>query len=310
MSKYTIKGSDALDDKIDSDLEYITKAVAPHCDAGILLGGYGRGEGTPFINSDGSQSPFNDYDLVVVVDKLNSNIRQRFQALGKQLTAALGLPIDLYPYLESSLPLREFSLLNYEMKYGHKVVWGESHILAAMPDYPHNAIPLSEGTRLLLNRGKLLLDIQQRLAKPNPLSDDERIRFIKFIFKVRLAFGDCALLTVGKYDLVYATKKERIAAIGECPGRDAVIDGYRTAINLKEWGDYSALKPFDIQTELEATHALFLLFFPWYRMQAPSRARTLPAWIRERLYATLPKLLQGRPTLPISLFYKLQRRFS
>ena len=310
MSTYTLKGSTALDARIDSDLTRISEIVSPYALAGILLGGYGRGEGTPFVNTDGSQAPFNDYDLVVVVETLSPAVREKFQAMEKQLTEELGLAVDLCPYRISHLRKCEFSLLNYEMKQGHKVVWGDKKILDAMPGYPHGAIPLSEGSRLLLNRGKLLLDIQRRLALSEPLLEEERIRFIKFIFKVRLAFGDCALLAANHYDISYAVKKTEIPTIGNCPDRDAVIDGYLKAVDLKEWGDYHALDRFDVAAEFEATRALFLWFLPWYRSQVPPHKHTIPSWIRERLYPALVKLLQGRPGLPIQLFYKLQRRFS
>ncbi len=310
MSIYTLRGSTALDAWIDSDLARISEVVSPHAPAGILLGGYGRGEGTPFVNPDDSQTPFNDYDLIVVVERLSPAIRQKFQSLEKQLTAELGLPVDLCPYQNSHLRRCEFSLLNYEMKYGHKVVWGDEKVLDAMPDYPHDAIPLAEGTRLLLNRGKLLLDIQRRLALPKPLNEEERIRFIKFIFKVRLAFGDCALLAANQYDMAYATKKTRMPTLGKCPDRDAVIEGYLTAIELKEWGDYPAWVNFDLPAEFKATRTRFLRFLPWYRAQVLSRKHTIPSWIRERLCTALVKLLQGQPGLPVKLFYKLQRRFS
>ncbi len=310
MSTYTLKGSAVLDAWIDSDLARISEVVSPYAPAGILLGGYGRGEGTPFVNADGSQAPFNDYDLVVVVDRQGRAVHQKFQALEKQLTEELGLTVDLCPYRISHLRKCEFSLLNYEMKYGHKVVWGDEKILDALPGYPHDSIPLSEGSRLLLNRGKLLLDIQRRLALPEPLTEEECIRFIKFIFKVRLAFGDCALLAEGKYDISYTTKKTRIPGIGTCPDRDAVIAGYLKAIELKEWGDYLSLENVDIRVEFEATRTLYLHFLPWYRSQVPSRRHTIPSWIRERLCTALVKRLQGRPSLPDRLFYKLQRRFS
>ena len=190
MSKYTIKGSSELDEKIDADLEHITRTVAPHCDAGILLGGYARGEGTPFILSDGTQTPFNDYDLVVIIGTVNTAVRLHFQELEQQLTQEIGLPVDLCPYALSELPSREFSLLNYELKYGHTVLWGNEETLDALPSYPHDAVPLSEGSRLLLNRGKLLLDVKQRLAKQEPLTDEERVRFIKFIHKNK-CFQNC-----------------------------------------------------------------------------------------------------------------------
>jgi hypothetical protein len=337
MSKYTVRGSAELDARIDSDLASITDHAWPFCLAGVLLGGYGRGEGTPFIQPDGSQLPFNDYDLVVVVEKLDDQVRKKFRALEVQLTDALGLPVDLCPYAAADLPKCEFSLLNYEMKHGHMVVWGDESVLDAMPAYPHEKIPLSEGTRLLLNRGKLLLDIKQRLASSAVLTGEERIRFIKFIHKVLLAFGDCALLAAGQYHLSYSVKKERLPGIGNCPGRDAVVDGYLKAIELKEWGDFQALENYDVEAEFDRVCALFLIFLPWYRTQYSGRecsipkamalnlqwnGRSLPWHPRHYLYEALPELLAETPNvrkLKKTLFcnrrfperfYALQRRFS
>lgn len=310
MRPYTLKGSVGLDAQIEADLQRIAEATSPHSLAGILLGGYGRGEGTPFIHPDGSHSPFNDYDLIVVVDPLSPTTRHQLQTLEKQLTAELGLPVDLYPYLKSELPTREFSLLNYEMKYGHQVIWGDERILDALPAYPHNSLPPAEGSRLLLNRGKLLLDLQQRLAIPTPLNPEERIRFIKFIFKVRLALGDSALLAANQYHLSYTTKKTSTPHIGNCPDRETVIDGYLKAIQLKEWGDFHALENFDIPAEFEATRTVFLRFLSWYQAQIPPPKHTAPSWIRARLCTLLMKLLQSKARLLIPLFYKLQQRFS
>ncbi|MEE9369669.1 MAG: hypothetical protein V3V05_12535 [Pontiella sp.] len=337
MSKYTVRGSSELDDKIDADLEHITRTVAPHCNAGILLGGYGRGEGTPFILSDGTQTPFNDYDLVVIVGTVNTAVRLHFNDLERQLTQEIGLPVDLCPYALSELPSREFSLLNYEMKYGHIVLWGSDDVLNAMPAYPHDAIPRFEGSRLLLNRGKLLLDIKQRLKKSDPLTAEERIRFIKFIHKARLAFGDCALLAFGQYNISYAIKRQRITDIDECPSRDAVVEGFLKAIDLKEWGNFQALADFDIAAEYRKTADLFLQFFPWYRAQHKAvecslpkalalnlrwNGRPLPRHPRLYLYDALMELLKEGPsefqlkqTLfsadnLVERFYLLQRRFS
>lgn len=325
MSIYTLKGSEELDAHISADLKHIAEAAAPYGSAGILLGGYGRGEGTPFIHADGSQTPFNDYDLVVVVDKLNGTVRNRFKELEQGLSKEIGLPVDLCPYHISHLRRCEFSLLNYEMKYGHKVVWGDPEILASLPDYPHDGIPLSEGLRLLLNRGKLLLDIRQRLLDHRPLKEEERIRFIKFIHKVWLAFGDCALLAAGEYDVSYSVKKMRFPAIGHCPERDVVVQGYQRAIELKDWGDYPAPEAFNVEKEFNQVLEIYLLFMPWYRGHCTGNEgsalknialnskwnRCLSATHpRCKLYDAVVDLLCDRPSLPIERFYALQRRFS
>ncbi len=337
MGKYTIKGSAALDTRINDDLAIITDHAWPHCVAGILLGGYGRGEGTPFIHSDGSQSPFNDYDLIVIVEELNKEVKHTFHSLELQLSDMLGLPVDLYPYLLDDLPNAEFSLLNYEMKYGHTVVWGDEDILDTLPAYAHHAIPPFEGARLLLNRGKLLLDIKQRLADPKPLTDEERICFIKFIHKVLLAFGDAALLAAGQYDISYKVKMDRILNIGACPERDYVIEGYVKAVALKEWGDYQALEPYNLETEYNRARETFISFLPWYRAQYTDKecklmkavalnlhynGRPLPRHPRLYLYDAIILLLSDeanihhlRETLFCNdrfaeRFYALQRRFS
>ena len=274
MGKYSIKGSAAFDARLDADFARIAGALAasPYGAAFralVLIGGYGRGEGTPYI-VQGREEPFNDYDFVVVSDPMTRRNRNRVQTdlrqLEERMTREIGLPVDLCLYPGNALPGCEFSLLNYEMKYGHKVVWGDERILDRMPAYPHDAIPLSEGTRLLLNRGKLLLDVRRALRSGRALSDPERLRFVKFVFKALLAFGDCALLINRDYDLRYAVKQERIAktATAEVPDPAFLIENYRRAIALKEWGDYGFLEDYDWVAEYERVRCYYVQFFRWY----------------------------------------------
>jgi hypothetical protein len=274
MGRYSIRGSAAFDERLDRDFARTARAVSesPHGPAFralVLIGGYGRGEGTPLIVGN-RQEPFNDYDFVVVSEPMTRRRRNHVQAalrqLEQRLTGELGLPVDLCLYTDNALRRAEFSLLNYEMKYGHKVVWGDERILDRMPAYPHTAIPLSEGTRLLLNRGKLLLDIRRALRTGRALTADGRLRFVKFVFKTLLAFGDCALLLHHDYDLSYTTKAERIGryAASGVPEAAFMVENYRRAITLKEWGDYRFLESYDWVAEYERVRRYYVGFFHWY----------------------------------------------
>lgn len=287
MGMFTIKGSAAFDERLQRDFDRIaeTLGTSPYIDrlrALVLIGGYGRGEGTPRITARG-QEPFNDYDLVVVSVPMNRRRRHIVQShlrlMEQQLSRELHLPVDLQLYPLNELRRAEFSLLNCEMKYGHKVVWGDPRILDAMPSYPRGRIPLSEGTRLLLNRGKLLLDCRRALRTGRTLDADERLRFVKFLFKAQLAFGDCALLTAGGYDLSYRVKLDRIgkAILPGVPDAAFLVDRFRAAVTLKEWGDYSFLPDYPLADEFEIIRRYYLRFLQWYesRRAAPDEtART------------------------------------
>lgn len=310
MGIYSVKGSDAFDARLDRDFQTVARSLAESdvgalCRALVLLGGYGRSEGTPRI-IDGRQEPFNDYDFVVVSVPMSRHrgnaVQARLRLLEQQLSHELGLPVDLQLYLPNNLPRAEFSLLNYEMKYGHKVIWGEPDVLNTMPPYPHDQIPLSEGTRLLLNRGKLLLDIRRALRTGRDLTPDERLRFAKFLFKAQLAVGDCFLLMTRAYDVSYTIKKERINGVDPAgvPDPGFLAQRYREAIALKEWGDYSFLPGFPLPAEFELIRNYYLRFFQWYesaRLHAKSTAAASgpraafsspdepPAWKRAALNA-------------------------
>lgn len=82
VGKYSVKGSPAFDALIDRHMQRIadevwTSSYSKHWKALVLLGGYGRGEGTPQIEKDGAERPFNDYDLIVVTDKIGPRLRVR-----------------------------------------------------------------------------------------------------------------------------------------------------------------------------------------------------------------------------------------
>ena len=273
MGKYTEKNSDKHDQRIDADLQLIVQESqkipkANMLVALVLLGGYGRGEGTP-LEKDGKAMPFNDYDLIAVTRNCLPNVLKqlKFQIhkLAERLTQKIGVPIDLYLHTERTLKRAEFSLLNYELKNGHIVIWGKKDILSLMPDYIPEEMPLVEGTRLMLNRGRLLLDNKRVHALEMPSSKDEVVRFIKYIWKMHLAFGDCALMASNMYNLYYSKKRESIKKCNDSiPDKEWLINVYDQAIYFKETGDYDVYGTDNLEAIFERCRTYFYQFFLWF----------------------------------------------
>ncbi len=276
MSKYSLHGSLAFDERVEADMKRIVDAITsdPQGDqvnSIVLLGGYGRGEGTPF-KVKGTEVPFNDYDLVVVVNlnrnrRFSKNFSQRMQLLKQSLKKQLGITVDLYVHCLSSLKRAECSLLNYEMQNGHRVLWGNPKVLEIMPKVSLEAVSLSEGSRLLMNRGKLLLDIRGRLRDPKPLTEQETVCFRKFLWKNHLAFGDCLLLLKKEYDVLYRLKAGRIQKYEESqeiPEARWMISLYQRAVAFKQRGEIELLSGTDLVEEWYRTKSYWLEFFLWF----------------------------------------------
>lgn len=334
MGKFTVRGSEALDEIISDDLSKVIQGVSEVItpDGVVLIGGYGRGEGTPYI-SEKKQYPYNDYDIIVIENSLSPLERKKNQIklhhLEKKLEEKVHVPVDLFLHTSHSLKHAEPSLLNYEMLHGHTVLKGPETILKTiMPHLTLDDISLSEGTRLLLNRGTLLL-----YNKIHP----EKKHYLKYILKAHLAMGDCLLLAKGKYHISYEKKKKTIATIDEFPW---IKKRYLEAVSYKEWADDSQLCDLDLQETIEK----FISFFLWYETErlkrkigtiheyeqalyekpSPIREKFKALllnlyyrqyhWIlhhpRQRLYVTLLKLLSGNKQENIDTFIKLRKRFS
>lgn len=246
--RWTLDGDAGVEARIGADQRLIAQAVmdtvpAEQLVALVLIGGYGRGEGGFILTPDGP-APYNDYDYFVLVRKGNgaprAALRSTLAALGKTLRQQVGVEVDLELLPAEQLKRAEPSLVFAEMRWGHRVVAGELRALNVMPRMPFHRIPPGEITRLMLNRGALLLMNQQRLDSRRPedpdpdLADTERELFMKYLFKAVLACGDARLAAAGMYHPSYPEKLKRLESLPDPMSDHADFLGlYRVAYEQK-----------------------------------------------------------------------------
>jgi len=175
MGRYSTDGGDRFDSLVEADLHAIChKLTNPDIEAIVLVGAPARGEGTPFEGK-----PYNDYDIVVVA-------RKKIQVPPIKLS----IPVDVSVKTTKELRAATCTLFNYEMRYAHKVIFGPQNILDIMPEWKKEALPLLEGTQLLVNRGTLHL-----------LEESD-----KYFMKLALALGDSAFLAMKCHEISYQKK--------------------------------------------------------------------------------------------------------
>ena len=270
-TRYTLDGDAAVEARIARDQLVIAQAVqsvvAPPIFRGlVLMGGYGRGEGG-YVLRDSGPEPYNDYDYFVVVRDLDRAGRRSLEAaLAEQAHAlgqTVGVEVDFALLLEERLLTAEYSLMNAEMLWGHRVVAGDPEVLAAMPAMPFATLPPGEITRLLMNRGALLLMNQQRLSEDRPLAGEAQEVFFKYLFKAVLACGDARLAGNRCYHPSYVVKRERLHGL-EWPGKGELLELYQHAWEAKLRPNYGRYAGEDAGAWQRRVAPLWLATLGWF----------------------------------------------
>jgi hypothetical protein len=292
VNRYTSDGPDAAEKRIARDQVIIGAAVRNALkDSGfvalILAGGYGRGEGGYRVVGD-QYLPYNDYDYFVVVRGGRQTAREVaavLSGLAHELEALIGVEVDFAVLRQSRLPHLAHTLMYAELRYGHKVVAGDPSVLNMMRPMPCDRVPLAEFSRLMLNRGSLLLMNRRMLKAGGPCCESEREQFVRYLDKALLACADARLAAVGRYDPFYQVKRDRLASLHWTGSRD-FISRYEEA--LKSRTGTGRVIP---QGQEAAAQALVVA--DWLEALAelePKRHGILPAW---RDYST-PRIGKGQ----------------
>ena len=243
-TRYTLDGATAVEKRIARDQRLIAKGVkkmlGDRLHAVILMGGYGRGEGG-YCMVDEKPQPYNDYDYFVVVRGMNPKAVQQLspalQNLAKTLEKLVGIEVDFAVLRFEALKQSEYSLMNAEMLWGHRVICGDEQVLDAMPAMPFSTLPQGEFARLMLNRGSLLLMNKLALNSRELIKTASYEKFIKYLFKAVLACGDAVLAAQGMYHPSYPEKIKRLEAI-DFMGMESLKQNYQHAYETKFHADY------------------------------------------------------------------------
>ena len=264
-NRYTPDGDAMVESRIGDDQEWIGWVVrdavpAAHFRALVLIGGYARGEGG-YRYVEGKPEPYNDYDYFVVVGDMDPaslrSLKRRLEDLGHALTARVGVEVDLAVLEEESLPRAEYSLMHAEMLWGHRVIAGDADILKRMPSMPVCGLPLAEFTRLMLNRGSLLLINRDALLNGGVDEPQQREQFMKYLFKAVLACGDSRLAMADQYHPSYDEKRRRLQGV-HWAGQEGFLPQYDMALQAKFHPAYHQYAGVDLEHWLRQVTRLWL----------------------------------------------------
>jgi hypothetical protein len=237
--RFTPEGDASAEQRIASDQQLIANAVQAaiedkHFCALVLIGGYARGEGG-IVFQRGQPAPYNDYDYFVVVKDMKhralSSLGTKLASLAKELEQKVGVEVDFAILTREALPASPPSLMFAEMLWGHRVVAGDPQVLNSIPVMPFSGLPMGEFTRLMLNRGALLLLNQQTISRGELCQPEDRDRFIKYLFKATLACGDAQLAVAGLYHPLYRIKWLRLQQLPQ--QSEAFLRQYELALSAK-----------------------------------------------------------------------------
>ncbi len=264
-NRYTPDGDASVESRISHDQQLIAAAVtdlvpAAYFRALVLIGGYARGEGG-FRFVEGQPEPYNDYDYFVVVGGMSQHdvqsLKPQLLELGHALTRQVGVEVDLAVLKAENLPGAEYSLMHAEMLWGHRVGTGDPEILASMPSMPFAGLGLAEFTRLMLNRGSLLLMNRRALLAGAVTEASEREQFMKYLFKAVLACGDARLAAAGRYHPAYTEKWQRLQQL-QWAGQARFLPQYEMALEAKFHPAYDQYGTADLEACLRQVTQLWL----------------------------------------------------
>lgn len=254
MSSYgrlTVKGSKEFDEKLgkvldDISLDIKTLISEDLYEAVILIGGYGRGEGG-VVKVENREYPHNNFDFIVVSKNITKDEEVLLSDMCKSIfdkhTESLGIFVEFTVISASKLLNIDPLVITYDMKYGHKVIAGNSDCLTKNTNFEVETIPSWDIRNLIVNRGTLLIINDLILEKENLVYKDKKT-VIKHWVKAIIGYGDALLFYLGKYHYSYVEKQKRMKALNNIDPKFKAL--YDKAMEFRFQPNYERYDKFNI----------------------------------------------------------------
>ena len=220
-ARFTLDGSDELEHRLAGVCEEIRARVQGLLPLrkleGLLLGGgYGRGEGG-VLKTDAGDQPYNDLEFYVFMRGNHWLNERRFgQPLGRlahELALTAGIEVEFKIISRAKLRRSAPSMFYYDLVMGHRRLLGDEALLAGCAHHRQaQNLPLSEATRLMMNRCSGLLFARERIERA-PFTPEDADFAGRNLAKAQLALGDAVLTVFGQYHWSCRQRHERLQGL-------------------------------------------------------------------------------------------------
>jgi hypothetical protein len=253
----------------------------------ILYGSYGRDEGSWYQDNEGNYQPYNDYDILLILDKkLPDN---ELESLKKKLLEKIDIRwIDISQMTKIELTKLKPSIFNYDLKYGSKVIYGDDSVLDLIPSINSSELPLVEGEVLFITRLWTLLGCLDDKGFNIDRSDEDVRFFRNQMAKAVLAVIDVLLLQKKAYHTSY---KQRIQNfIDFYPEKEELCEISRWALKEKLFPKDKKMTAQEIEQLYSKVHRhyfeeMYLLLSEYYDtpINNPEQIEAIWKWNPEKL---------------------------
>ncbi|MBE0546038.1 MAG: hypothetical protein IH623_32325 [Verrucomicrobia bacterium] len=272
--RFTLNGSDALEQHLASVCKKVHAGIGriipkQRLEGLVLGGGYGRGEGGVLKTPAGDQ-PYNDLEFYVLVRRLLWLNERRYakslHQLAEELSSVAGVELEFKITSVAKLRRSPQNLFYHDLIMGHQWLLGDERLFAGC-DHHRDAetIPLSEATRLLMNRCSGLLFARDKLEHERFSSDDAD--FVgRNIAKTELALGDAVLIAFGKYHWSCRERGQRLSDLAtseNLPWLEEVRQHHTGGVEFKLQPHQSSLSRAELQKQFREVSSLALGVFLW-----------------------------------------------